>query len=63
MKSTLKEMQASLVAVHNLMDHRQKEDSEVGESVATLPIENVEELNVFEGKLSDKNYFDKMVSI
>lgn len=54
-------MQTSLVALHELMTHRQKEDNEVGESVATMPIENSEELNVFEEKLDDKNYFDKTV--
>lgn len=61
MKTTLKEMQASLVAVHQLMSHRQKEDYEVEESIGTLPIDNAEDLRLFEEKLDNKHYFDKMV--
>lgn len=61
-KSTLKEMQASLVAVHQLMSHSKKEDYEVEEAIGTLPIENAEDLRLFEKKLDNKNYFDKMVS-
>lgn len=61
-KNMLKEIESSITSLHQILLKHQREETEIEQSIGTLPIENMEELQLLETNLENRNYYERMVS-